>query len=192
MSNWEDGSFDLDSDFYDLDGGVYLSLYTETGELLYGRIPYGFDLKPDFSDGQLQTLSDSGRQWYVFDLAHRISGYGLVYIRGISSVTEAESSFRITLRFAMIVLPLLVVLTAVIGYLFTRGRSALSAGSRIRYRKFRQTRIFPDASSLEMEPMKFISLPIHLTSCLTGLNVPSGGNSSLLLMFPMSFVLRLP
>ena len=117
---WEDGSFDLDSDFYDLDGGVYLSLYTETGELLYGRIPYGFDLKPDFSDGQLQTLSDSGRQWYVFDLAHRISGYGLVYIRGISSVTEAESSFWITLRFAMIVLPLLVVLTAVIGYLFTR------------------------------------------------------------------------
>ena len=117
---WEDGSFDLDSDFYDLDGGVYLSLYTETGELLYGRIPYGFDLKPDFSDGQLQTLSDSGRQWYVFDLAHRISGYGLVYIRGIFSVTEAESSFRITLRFAMIVLPLLVVLTAVIGYLFTR------------------------------------------------------------------------
>ena len=117
---WEDGSFDQDSDFYDLDGGVYLSLYTETGELLYGRIPYGFDLKPDFSDGQLQTLSDSGRQWYVFDLAHRISGYGLVYIRGISSVTEAESSFRITLRFAMIVLPLLVVLTAVIGYLFTR------------------------------------------------------------------------
>lgn len=116
----EDGSFDLDSDFYDLDGGVYLSLYTETGELLYGRIPYGFDLKPDFSDGQLQTLSDSGRQWYVFDLAHRISGYGLVYIRGISSVAEAESSFRITLRFAMIVLPLLVVLTAVIGYLFTR------------------------------------------------------------------------
>lgn len=117
---WEDGSFDLDSDFYDLDGGVYLSLYTEYGDLLYGRIPYGFDLKPEFSDGLLQTLSDSNRQWYVFDLAHRISGYGLVYIRGISSVTEAESSFRITIHFAVIVLPLLVVLTAVIGYLFTR------------------------------------------------------------------------
>lgn len=117
---WEDGSFDLDSDFYDLDGGVYLSLYTEAGDLLYGRIPYGFDLNPTFSDGQLQTLADSNRQWYVFDLAHRIPGYGLVYIRGISSVTEAESSFRITLRFAMIVLPLLVILTAVIGYLFTR------------------------------------------------------------------------
>ena len=29
---WEDGSFDLDSDFYNLDGGVYLSLYTENGD----------------------------------------------------------------------------------------------------------------------------------------------------------------
>ena len=117
---WEDGAFDLDSDFYDLDGGVYLSLYTESGDLLYGRIPYGFDLHPEFSDGELQTLSDSGRQWYVFDLSHQIPGYGLVYVRGISSVTEAESSFRITLRFAVIVLPLLVVLTAVTGYFFTK------------------------------------------------------------------------
>ena len=39
---WEDGSFDLDSDFYNLDGGVYLSLYTENGDFLFGRIPYGF------------------------------------------------------------------------------------------------------------------------------------------------------
>ena len=117
---WKDGSFDVDSDFYNLDGGVYLSLYTESGNLLYGRIPYGFDLNPEFSDSQLQTLTDSSQRWYVFDLAHRISGYGLVYIRGISSVTDAESSFRITIHFAMIVLPLLVVLTAVIGYLFTR------------------------------------------------------------------------
>lgn len=117
---WEDGSFDLDSDFYNLDGGVYLSLYTENGDFLFGRIPYGFSLHPDFSDGQIQTLSDAEKQWYIYDLSYRLNGYGLVFVRGISSVTDAESSFRITLRFAVIVLPLLVVLTAVIGYLFTR------------------------------------------------------------------------
>lgn len=117
---WEDGSFDLDSDFYNLDGGVYLSLYTENGDFLFGRIPYGFSLHPDFSDGQIQTLSDAEKQWYIYDLSYRLDGYGLVFVRGISSVTDAESSFRITLRFAVIVLPLLVVLTAVIGYLFTR------------------------------------------------------------------------
>ena len=117
---WEDGSFDLDSDFYNLDGGVYLSLYTENGDFLFGRIPYGFSLHPDFSDGQIQTLPDAEKQWYIYDLSYRLDGYGLVFVRGISSVTDAESSFRITLRFAVIVLPLLVVLTAVIGYLFTR------------------------------------------------------------------------
>ena len=65
---WEDGSFDLDSDFYNLDGGVYLSLYTENGDFLFGRIPYGFSLHPDFSDGQIQTLSDAEKQWYIYDL----------------------------------------------------------------------------------------------------------------------------
>lgn len=117
---WDDGSWDVDSDFYNLDGGVYLSLYSSSGDFLYGRIPYGFNLTADFSDGQLQTLSDGKKQWYIFDLSYRTDGYGLAYVRGISSVTEAESSFRITLRFAAIVLPLLVILTAVIGYFFTR------------------------------------------------------------------------
>ena len=117
---WEDGSWDVDSDFYNLDGGIYLSIYTESGDFLYGRIPYGFDLDPAFSDSQLQTLSDGKKQWYIFDLSYLIEGYGPVYVRGISSVAEAETSFRITLRFAAIVLPLLVILTAVIGYFFTR------------------------------------------------------------------------
>lgn len=116
---WKDGSFDLDSDFYNLDGGVYLSLYSISGNFFYGRIPYGFSLTPEFSDDRLQILSDGENQWYVFDLYYRVEGYGPVFVRGISSVTEAESSFRITLRFAVIVLPLLVILTAVIGYLFT-------------------------------------------------------------------------
>ena len=35
---WEDGSWDVDSDFYNLDGGIYLSIYTESGDFLYGRI----------------------------------------------------------------------------------------------------------------------------------------------------------
>ena len=79
---WEDGSFDLDSDFYNLDGGVYLSLYTENGDFLFGRIPYGFSLHPDFSDGQIQTLSDAEKQWYIYDLSYRLNGYGLVICPG--------------------------------------------------------------------------------------------------------------
>ncbi len=41
-------------------------------------------------------------------------------VRGIISITDAEESFRITLRLALICLPLLVVLTAVLGYFMTK------------------------------------------------------------------------
>lgn len=41
----ENGRIDLNSDFYDLDGGVYLSLYSEDSDFLYGRIPTDFHLR---------------------------------------------------------------------------------------------------------------------------------------------------
>ena len=64
---WEDGAFDLDSDFYDLDGGVYLSLYTESGDLLYGRIPYGFDLHPNSPTGssRLSRIPDGSGMFSI-------------------------------------------------------------------------------------------------------------------------------
>ena len=115
----EDGKLDIDSDFYDLDDGIYLSMYSSDGSFLFGRSPYGFNTHPAFRDGQLQTIKDGEEQWYIFDLKYEVEDYGSVFVRGITSITKAESGFRITLRFALILLPLLVILTAVIGYLFT-------------------------------------------------------------------------
>ena len=39
----EEGSLDVDSDFMDLEKGIYLSLYSEDGAFLYGRLPYGYE-----------------------------------------------------------------------------------------------------------------------------------------------------
>src|SRR5699024_9295666 len=83
-------------------------------------VPYGFDKQPDFQDGRLRTITENSSEWFVFDLEYYAEDYGPVYIRGITSVTRAEEGFLITLRFAMIILPLLVILTAIIGYRFTR------------------------------------------------------------------------
>lgn len=115
----EDGDLEVDSDFYNLEDNIYLSLYSSSGSFLYGKIPYGFNAQPDFQDGNLRTIRENNEQWYVLDLSFPIEDYGTVFIRGITSVTKAEYGFLITLRFAMIVLPLLVILTAVIGYIFT-------------------------------------------------------------------------
>ena len=116
----EDSWLEVDSDFHDLEDGVYLSLYSENGEFLYGRLPYGYDASPQFQEGQIQTIQDNQEEWYIYDISHRIDGYGTVYFRGITSVTRAENSMTITIRFAAILLPLLVVFMGIVGYRFTR------------------------------------------------------------------------
>ena len=83
-------------------------------------IPAGFDAQADFMPDGLQTIKGRNESWYVFDLSFRADGYGEVYVRGITSVTRAENSMRVTLRFALILLPLLAAITIIICYCFIR------------------------------------------------------------------------
>ena len=117
-----DGEIRVGSDFYSVSGDVYLSLYDENMYFLYGKIPYGFHESPELSDGNLRIIQDAEnrQEWYVYDLSFRLDGENLVYVRGVTSITEAEASFAVTVRFALILFPLLIVVTALIGYRFTR------------------------------------------------------------------------
>lgn len=115
-----EGELKIDSDFYSTTQDVYLSLYDENMYFLYGKVPYGFDSSPDFSDGQTRSITEGSTRWYVYDMSFRLSEDYTVYIRGITSVTDAEASFAVTLRFALILLPALVAMTAFIGYRLTR------------------------------------------------------------------------
>lgn len=114
------GRLRVDSDFYSVSRDVYLSLYEEDLYFLYGRIPHGFDSQPEFADGVVRTIRDKGQEWYVYDMSCQVEEGYAIYIRGITSVTDAEESFTVTIRFALILLPLMVIATAVIGYRFTR------------------------------------------------------------------------
>ncbi len=113
----EDGKLEIDSDFYSVEDNVYLSVYKTNGYFLYGKIPYGFDQQPEFSDGELRKVREQYKDWFVFDLSIPEED---LYVRGVTSVTDAEESFRITLRFAIILLPLMVIVTAFLVYRFTR------------------------------------------------------------------------
>ena len=117
---YEDGELEVDSDFYTVTRDVYLSLYDSDMYFLYGKVPQGFDQQPELADGVTRMIREGNQSWYVYDLSFRLASDYTVYVRGITSVTEAEASFTITLRFALILLPLMVLATAVIGYRFTR------------------------------------------------------------------------
>lgn len=118
--DYDDGKLEVDSDFYSVTRDIYLSLYDSDMYFLYGKVPQGFDQRPELADGVTRTIREGNHSWYVYDLAFRLASDYTVYVRGITSVTEAEASFTITLRFALILLPLMVLATAVIGYRFTR------------------------------------------------------------------------
>lgn len=119
---FRNGKLKFDSDLLDLDYGVYLSVYSSDGTLIYGKIPYDFDNSFPFVDGEIRRIQGKDSEFFLMDMVFEITGYGVVDVRGITSITEAESSFSMTLRLAVILLPLLVMVTAVLGY-FMAGKT---------------------------------------------------------------------
>ena len=41
---WDDGELEIDSDIMEVENNIYLSVYDKNGQLIYGRIPYDFNL----------------------------------------------------------------------------------------------------------------------------------------------------
>ena len=68
----------------------------------------------------MRRIRQGEQEWYVYDLSFWLSDERTLYIRGVTSVTDAEESFNVTVRFALILFPLLALAAGVIGYRFTR------------------------------------------------------------------------
>ena len=118
---YRQGRLEFDSEFLELENGVYLSAYQPgSSSLLYGRLPYGFVYDLPFSDGELRTVAAEDTEYRVLDMVISVEGYGDLVLRGIVSLSDAERDFRFTLRLALILLPMMVGLTALCGYLISR------------------------------------------------------------------------
>ena len=118
---YRQGRLEFDSEFLELENGVYLSAYQPgSSSLLYGRLPYGFVYDLPFSDGELRTVAAEDTEYRVLDMVASVDGYGDLVLRGIVSLSDAERDFRFTLRLALILLPMMVGLTALCGYLISR------------------------------------------------------------------------
>ena len=64
-------------------------------------------------------MEGAKKEWYFYDLQLQLRENHF-YIRGITSVTDAEESFLITIRIAFILLPLTVLLVGILVYRITR------------------------------------------------------------------------
>lgn len=114
-----DWTLNVDEQFYSVADNVYLGIYWTNGSLMYGRIPYGFTEEiPLNCNGEVYKIKGEYEEWYLCDIAYELEEYGTVYVRGITSVTKAESGFRSTVRAAMLILPIFAILTAILTYHF--------------------------------------------------------------------------
>lgn len=107
-----------DVDFFK--DGVYISVYDKDSTLLYGSLPAGFDATIEFMPETIQTIKDNGATWHVRDISVELPHYGEVKVRGVVSDAGVDSVFRTLYALALGAVPLLVLLSALGGYLITR------------------------------------------------------------------------
>lgn len=101
-----------DVEFFD--DGVYLSIW-QNGALLDGRLPEDAP-HDDFLDGVIQTLQGDGGTWYCLDIALDDG----VFIRGVSRAYDMGTFASSVQILTLILLPLVVLLAALGGYLIVR------------------------------------------------------------------------
>lgn len=115
---YEDGSLDLDDlDFYR--HNVYVQVYDSDGTFLGGAGPDNFDGAGEFHNGEIRPATINGESYLLYDLYLPDVGAG-VWLRGVTSTDNDFSAARVITILALVILPILVLLTAVIGWFIAR------------------------------------------------------------------------
>lgn len=112
--DWENGQIQVsdDLDYHKL--GVYLGIYNESGELLFGRRMKDFNLP--MVDREFRIVRIGADSWYDYDtrVPHVPQN---IWLRGILSTSEGTETFAIMIRIAVVVLIAATSLAALLGYL---------------------------------------------------------------------------
>ncbi len=116
---YKDGELKIDRDLEAFADGVYLSVYDSAGVPLYGFVPRSFDNSAVFADGQMRTVGQEHR-WYLYDEAVAVEGYGTLWVRSVTAADAVDGTLAQLLHWALLVLPVFVLLAAGGGYLLTR------------------------------------------------------------------------
>ena len=128
---YEDNHYVFDKDLLSLDDGVYISIYDKSDKaFLYGRLPYDFD-HVDFLVNTLrrEDIQSTQQSFYVYDHQYQLSHGKPLLIRGVISISEAYTNLNYIVHITMILIPLLILINSLLGYLLAK--KALSPVSYI-------------------------------------------------------------
>lgn len=118
----EDGKLEIDDDIISYRDGIYVLVYRENNFVVTGTLPSGIQQEIPFISEQVRKITDSGKEYYVYDRLISDDNFADIWIRGITSADLAESDPAVAfmLKFFLISLPLLILLAAIGGYYITK------------------------------------------------------------------------
>lgn len=116
---------DFDGGFLDLDEldfyrhNVYVQAYDASGAFLGGAGTRDFDGSVEFRNGEIRRVTVDGTPFLVYDLFVQ-TDEGDVWLRGLTSTDNDFSAARIITILAIVILPAIVVVAAVVGWFIAR------------------------------------------------------------------------
>lgn len=113
---YESGNLEIDDDLDDIPD-VHIALYTGGGTLIYGRTR----VELPFEAGIVRRTASGGLEWYVLDTLLTFDSRSSVWMRCVKAADSEAAAYVLVLRVALILLPLMIGLTALGGFLIARG-----------------------------------------------------------------------
>ena len=99
---------------------VYISIYEHDEELLVGRRPRRIESFPPLNPQNTQIAYDTGKgEWYVYDAMIKVEGKDL-FVRGMLNANDKGGAGPFEISVFAVLLPIIVLLAALGGYLITR------------------------------------------------------------------------
>ena len=113
---YESGNLEIDDDLDDIPD-VHIALYTGGGTLIYGRTR----VELPFEEGTVRRVSSGGLEWYVMDTLLTFDSRSSVWMRCVKAADSEAAAYAPVFRMALVLLPLMIGLTALGGFLIARG-----------------------------------------------------------------------
>lgn len=102
------------------DNGANIIVHSSNGSLLFGQYPNGFPERFNWTNDTIKTVSASGKKWIVYDHIVKSLEYDDFIVRGIASVDIVAQTINIATIIALILFPMLIMLSAFGGYRITK------------------------------------------------------------------------
>lgn len=117
---YKNGYLEIDDDFCDYINGIYTCLVDSDNNLLYGESPVRLSREQVFTHLKVEPLKYNGENYYIYE--RQLQGKNLdgLWVRGIASRREGTHLLSTIVHNAAWLLPILAVLSVLVGYLITR------------------------------------------------------------------------